>query len=69
MVEGPTYRLSLREREVLGALARGLTHYEAGVLLCISVNTVRNHAVNVRAHLGAVSMANAVHIAHERKLI
>lgn len=68
-LDRPTYRLSPREAEVLMALARGLTHGEAGALLGISPHTVRNHAVSLRASLGALSMAHAVHIAHERKLI
>lgn len=61
--------LTPREREVLEALALGLSNREIAARLYLSVNTVRNHVQNVLAKLGAHSKLEAVAIAGREGLV
>ena len=57
---GPSAGLSSREREVVRLIAQGLTGSEIGDELQITHNTVRKHASNAMAKLGARSRAQLV---------
>jgi DNA-binding CsgD family transcriptional regulator/tetratricopeptide (TPR) repeat protein len=57
------HELSLREREVLALLARGLTDREIGDELSISVRTVSNHVGRILAKLDAPTRTAAVALA------
>lgn len=50
--EGALASLSEREREVVRAIADGLTNAEVADDLCMSVGTVRNHISSILAKLG-----------------
>jgi DNA-binding NarL/FixJ family response regulator len=52
--------LTAREREVLGALVRGLTNDEIAGELGISVNTVERHASSIYRKLDVPGRAGAV---------
>jgi DNA-binding NarL/FixJ family response regulator len=56
-------QLTLREREVLQALAEGMSGPDIARRLTISPNTVRNHIANVLAKLGVRSQLQAVLLA------
>lgn len=49
----PVSDLSVREREVLALLARGLSNKELARELSVSENTVKTHLANLYAKLGA----------------
>jgi pimeloyl-ACP methyl ester carboxylesterase/DNA-binding CsgD family transcriptional regulator len=57
--------LSLREREVLGLLAKGLSNAHIAQQLQIGEKTVRNHASNLFDKLGVRSRAQAMVYARE----
>jgi LuxR family maltose regulon positive regulatory protein len=57
--------LSEREREVLRAIADGLTMPEVAARLGISPQTVKNHTMVIYRKLGASSAAHAVWLGHE----
>ena len=62
----PNYQplqLSTREREVLRCFADGLRRREVARALWIAPDTVAFHATNVRAKLGARTLAQAVAVA------
>ncbi len=56
----PAGGLTPREREVLGALVRGLTNDEVAAALGISVNTVERHASSIYRKLDVPGRAAAV---------
>ncbi|MCO5967969.1 MULTISPECIES: response regulator [Actinoallomurus] len=56
----PAVPLSVRETEVIRAIARGRTNQEIGAELFISVSTVKSHLASVQAKLG---VRNRVQIA------
>ncbi len=56
-------RLSAREREVLQALAQGLSDKGIAERLCVSHHTVRTHMVNAMGKLGAESRLQALLVA------
>jgi len=60
--------LTPREREILDAIARGLTNTEIAQRLCISEKTVRNHVTHVFSKLGAEHRAQAVVMARDAGL-
>lgn len=57
--------LSMREREVLHFLARGLDNHQIGAHLDISEKTVRNHVSGIFAKLGVETRAQAIVAARE----
>lgn len=58
-------RLTKRESEVLGLLAKGLSNNEIGVTLSISARTVQKHLERVYVKLGVVSRTAAMAHLHE----
>jgi LuxR family maltose regulon positive regulatory protein len=52
--------LSAREREVLQLIAQGLTNQDIADRLCLSLHTVKAHARNINAKLGAGNRTQAV---------
>jgi DNA-binding CsgD family transcriptional regulator len=53
-------RLSRREQEITGLLARGLTGAQIAQRLCLSPHTVRTHVRNAMEHIGARTRAELV---------
>lgn len=62
-------KLTDREREVLVAMARGLSNTELAETLFISENTVKTHVKRVMTKLGARDRVNAVVMAYEGGLM
>jgi DNA-binding NarL/FixJ family response regulator len=62
----PSAALTVREREVLKLLARGLNQVQIASTLVISPKTVGTHIQRVLAKLGVHSRAQAVAFAHEQ---
>jgi pimeloyl-ACP methyl ester carboxylesterase/DNA-binding CsgD family transcriptional regulator len=58
--------LSPRERDILAAIAEGLSNAEIGERLAISGKTVRNHVSNVFDKLGVWTRAQAIVFARDR---
>jgi DNA-binding CsgD family transcriptional regulator len=56
-------RLTAREKQVLGLVARGLTDQQVANRLGVSVRTVGKHMENVHAKLGVTNRQAAVHAA------
>ncbi|HEY8301461.1 MAG TPA: response regulator transcription factor [Jatrophihabitans sp.] len=65
----PADTITDREREVLAALAHGLTNAQIAKQLTVSVHTVRNHIVNLSAKLGAHSKLEVLAIAVRKGLV
>ncbi|NCT89713.1 response regulator transcription factor [Cellulomonas sp. APG4] len=68
-VRGPHDRLTERELEVLGAVARGLSNAQVGAELFITEATVKTHLLRVFAKLGVDDRAHAVMVAVRRGLL
>jgi DNA-binding NarL/FixJ family response regulator len=65
----PPPRLTERELEVLGLVARGLTNREVAEVLVISENTVKNHVRNILEKLHLHSRLQAVVYAVRQKIL
>ncbi|HVH22083.1 MAG TPA: response regulator transcription factor [Pseudonocardia sp.] len=64
----PAQRLTAREVEVLGLLARGLSNREIGARLFISANTAANHIRSILMKTGAANRTQAARYATEHRL-
>jgi len=53
-------RLAAREKEILSWLAKGKSGYETGIILNISVCTVRIHIQNIKRKLDASNIPHAI---------
>jgi DNA-binding CsgD family transcriptional regulator len=62
-------RLTGRELEVVRLMSEALTNQQIASRLGISSNTVRRHAANLFAKLGAVSRLDAVRHSVEQHLV
>lgn len=66
----PSYEtLSIREKEILRLLARGMTNREISGFLCISVNTVETHRKNVMKKLNIHNLSEIIKYALVHGLI
>jgi DNA-binding CsgD family transcriptional regulator len=67
---GPTsLPLSLREKEVVGLLAKGKSNKEIASLLAISVRTVETHRARIMRKLGTDSLVHLVYYAIRNGLV
>jgi DNA-binding CsgD family transcriptional regulator len=66
---GPGHPLTARERSVLELVAQGLTNRQIGLQLFISEKTASVHVSRIMAKLDAESRAEAVSVAHRRRLL
>jgi FixJ family two-component response regulator len=62
-------RLTSREREVLGCVAKGLSNRRIGERLAISPRTVEIHRANILNKIGARHTSEAIRIAIEASLV
>lgn len=63
------HRLTPREREVLAAVARGLSNRMIGEVLAISPRTVEIHRANMLHKMGAQHTSEAIRVAIEASLV
>jgi len=63
------FGLTLREMEILGCLANGLSNGRIGARLHVSPKTVDHHVSSVLAKLGAATRGEAAQIAREQHLL
>ncbi|MBA2664147.1 MAG: response regulator transcription factor [Bradymonadaceae bacterium] len=72
-LEGPSSSaeelLTIREREVLTLLARGLSYAEVANVLCIALGTVQTHVKAIYTKLDVTTKTEATAVALSRKLI
>ncbi|MBQ8958343.1 MAG: response regulator transcription factor [Bacteroidales bacterium] len=61
--------LTMREREILGLIAEGLTMKEIANRLCLGFETVHSYTKNLRQKLGCGNTASLVRVAMEQHLI
>lgn len=61
--------LTLRELDVLEALADGLGYVDIGIRLAVSRDTVAVHVKHIYRKLAAKNRAHAVHIAYQRGIL
>jgi transcriptional regulator EpsA len=66
---GETARITGREQEVLGWVARGKSNFEIGAILVISPLTVKNHVQKILRKLDVVNRAQAVGKALELRIL
>lgn len=62
--ETPLDRLTVREREVVQAVSRGLSHKEAGRELGLAPTTVSSHLYRAYAKLGVASRSELARLVH-----
>lgn len=65
----PGFDLTMREREVLGLLSKGMNNNEIANQLNISLATAKAHVSNILSKLGVANRAEAVAIAIQQKLV
>ncbi|MCU0441844.1 MAG: response regulator transcription factor [Bacteroidia bacterium] len=61
--------LTVREREIVKYIAKGMSHTEIGEVLCISPRTVDTHRTNLMRKLEVNSIAELIKLAIQLKLI
>ena len=61
--------LTIREREVLRLLAKGLTNKEIAAELAVSYHTARRYVANILQKMGCPNRAAAVALAIQKKLL
>lgn len=61
--------LTLREREVLVLIARGLTNHEIASSLAVSYETIKTHVKRIFTKIGVHDRAQAVVAAYEARLV
>lgn len=61
--------LTLREREVLGLLSKGLTNPEIAQQLSVSRSTIKAHVSSILSKLGVSNRAEAIALAIEKNLV
>jgi len=64
-----SYKLTLREREILSWIKEGKTNSEISMILNISESTVKTHLKNLFAKLDVVTRAQAIHVAMTEGLL
>ncbi|MFI5525870.1 response regulator [Streptomyces platensis] len=68
-MRSPRPTLTVRERDILGQLARGLSNREIARALFISEATVKTHLGRIYDKLGVDTRAGAVSVAKEQRLL
>ncbi len=63
--DDPLCKLTMREREIMSLIAKGLSNPEISQMLFISPRTVRNHITNIFAKLNVNTRAKAILIAQK----
>lgn len=61
--------LTVREREIVKHIAKGMSHTEIGEALCISPRTVDTHRTNLMRKLEVNSIAELIKLAIQLKLV
>ncbi len=65
---GIGHNLTVREREVLALLVKGLTNNEIAERLCVSHATAKAHVSSILSKLGVSSRGEAIAVALDKKL-
>ena len=61
--------LTVKQREILHSVTRGLTNLDIGKQLGISPESVKDHVIAIYAKLGAANRTEAVAIALKKHLL
>lgn len=69
MGAAPGHDLTVREREVLELMARGLSNTQIAAHLVVSRSTIKFHVSSILSKLGVVSRTEAVALALQRHLV